>query len=483
MEFTKARELEGLEPVSPIGQYYNSSKISLSVLALLELEIPVDDSQARNLLKNVFLPINPRFSSIMVVDKQGYKKWKKVPQVNLEDHINIPEFPADKSPEFYDNCLDEYLSKLSLEQLPQNRPMWEIHIIKYPTTKGAGTVIFKIHHALGDGYSLMGALLSCLQRADDPSMPLTFPSVQKLPINNDHDNDGGAPRSARKESLFRWRLPKMVMDTASDLCSGICKSIFVDDGKTPIRSGDVGVEFRPVTVSTIAFPLDDIRKIKTKLGSTINDVIAGVVFYGTRLYMQELDPKSTSARSTALVLLNTRMFKSYCSVDEMVKPNAKSPWGNHFAYLQIPVPKLATTKNGQLISPDPLKFVKDARKAIQTKRNSSAVYFTAKLLDMLKNIRGPEAAAEYLHQTLWNSSMAMTNLMGPMEKMSLANHPVKGFYFVCSNTNQSLNISILSYMKTLRVAISVERDFIDIDKYKSSLEKAFEEILKAACNI
>jgi len=56
--------------------------------------------------------------------------------------------------------------------------MWEIHIIKYPTSHAARNVIFKLHHSLGDGFSLMGALLSCLQRVDNPSLPLTFPSIQ-----------------------------------------------------------------------------------------------------------------------------------------------------------------------------------------------------------------------------------------------------------------------------------------------------------------
>ncbi|RXH68704.1 hypothetical protein DVH24_031037 [Malus domestica] len=57
---------EELEPVSPNGHYFNSSVLSVSVLAVLEYEIPIDDSQTLSLLENVFLPISPRFSSIMV---------------------------------------------------------------------------------------------------------------------------------------------------------------------------------------------------------------------------------------------------------------------------------------------------------------------------------------------------------------------------------------------------------------------------------
>lgn len=57
---------EVLEPMSPSSQYLKSSALSLTVLGVLESEIPIDDSMAISLLKDVFLPINPRFSSIMV---------------------------------------------------------------------------------------------------------------------------------------------------------------------------------------------------------------------------------------------------------------------------------------------------------------------------------------------------------------------------------------------------------------------------------
>ena len=41
-----------------------------------------------------------------------------------------------------------------------------------------------------------------------------------------------------------------------------------------------------------------------------------------------------------------------------------------------------------------------------------------------------QAAARYIHGTLKNVSMGITNLMGPVEPMTLANHPVTGLYFM-----------------------------------------------------
>lgn len=61
------QEVAMSEPVSPAGQYLSSSILSLSIIAVLESEVPIDDSQTMSLLKDVFLPINPRFSSVMVL--------------------------------------------------------------------------------------------------------------------------------------------------------------------------------------------------------------------------------------------------------------------------------------------------------------------------------------------------------------------------------------------------------------------------------
>ena len=57
---------------------------------------------------------------------------------------------------------EDYISEIAMDQFPQNKPLWEVHIIQYPTTNAAGNLIFKFHHSLGDGYTLMGLLISCL---------------------------------------------------------------------------------------------------------------------------------------------------------------------------------------------------------------------------------------------------------------------------------------------------------------------------------
>ncbi|PRQ32845.1 putative transferase [Rosa chinensis] len=367
------------------------------------------------------------------------------------------------SPASYDIFFDEYITKIASETFPQSRPLWELHLFKYPTSHAAGHMIFKIHHALGDGYSLMGALLSCLQNAHNPSIPLTFPTL----------------KSAKNETSSRSRafefMPKIlssVFNGAWDFSWSILKGTWVEDDRTPIRSGVEGVEFRPVSVSTLMLPIEEIKLIKNKLGVTINDVITGTIFMGIRMYIQEMNSEKSSRQNcTALVLLNTRLVAGYKSVQEMLIETNKS-WGNRFVFLQVSVPKSSEVSK-------PLDFVWEARNIIQRQRKSSAWYLTTRLWDILKKFRGAEAVSKYIYRTLKNTSIVITNMIGPLEQMSLANHPIEGIYFTVTGAPQCLSVTVMSYMGKLRIALVAEKDFIDTNVLQACMKDAFRVIGEA----
>ena len=101
--------------------------------------------------------------------------------------------------------------------------------------------------------------------------------------------------------------------------------------------------------------------------------------------MQKADEESCKSKTTALVLLNARAIGGYKSVDEMIKPNSDVPWGNRFAFLHVPLPKLTQS---ELLNP--LDFVKKAHRMIKRYKNSGAVYLTGQLLSFITMVRGHE---------------------------------------------------------------------------------------------
>lgn len=186
--------------------------------------------------------------------------------MKLEDHFHIAEMSPSSSPSENSEFLRSYLTRLALESFPQNRPLWEIHAIRYPTTEAAATLIFKLHHSLGDGYSLMGALLSCLHRADDPSLPLTFPSVMKP-----DQSSLGTERVLKTLEAVPKVFP-LVFNTIGEFTASLLKSTCLEDDLSPVRSGEDGIEFRPFMTATTGFSLDAIKQIKSCLQVVSSEV-------------------------------------------------------------------------------------------------------------------------------------------------------------------------------------------------------------------
>ncbi|KAK7281744.1 hypothetical protein RIF29_09991 [Crotalaria pallida] len=131
-----------------------------------------------------------------------------------------------------------------------------------------------------------------------------------------------------------------------------------------------------------------------------------MIFYGIRLYMQEIIDKAKAANSTAIVVLNTRNVGGYQSVKDMLKPETKGPWGNYLAFLQVSIPKLTHAR----IS-DPLEFVRIAHKIIKRKRRSFSVYLIGLLLQMEMKLRGPEVVAKNIYNTVDYSSVFLSNIV------------------------------------------------------------------------
>ncbi|XP_023511661.1 O-acyltransferase WSD1-like [Cucurbita pepo subsp. pepo] len=402
-------------PMSPLSQYFNTSAMCVSVLGFIELEAPISASHAVSIGTHVLIPANPRFSSIMVKEKWfGERKWKMV-EVNLEDHIYTPKFPVDLSPYEYDAYFDEYATNTATKPFNQSIPLWEIHVFNYPTSHAPCTLIFKVHHSIADGFCLMNTLLSFLKRADDPSLPLTFPS-RKRSKQLEYAHDFG------RLSHFPARLFLSLCNFISNFGYSIANT-FTEDDPTPIkREGDSMQLVKPIAISTMTFSLDQIKQIKTKLNASVNDVITGIIFLGIRLYMQEHSPDSREANSSALILLNTRKAKAYKSVQEMVETDTDAPWGNRIAFLPMPIPKLMDST----LSTAPLEFVKEAKKNIMLQRS-----------------------------------------------------PLSGIVYclVLKRFKKSLIVTIVSYMGDLRIVFGGEKCFIDLHKLKACVEDAFQRML------
>ncbi|KAI3992021.1 hypothetical protein MKX01_014912 [Papaver californicum] len=454
--------------VSPISKCLNSNTLTFTILGIMELETAITECETLDFLNKVFIPACPLFSCIIITDKKGVKRWKKV-DVQAKNHLIVPTFPTGLEIESYDQLLREYISKIGNERFSREKPLWELHLIKYPSANGVGSLVFKLGHAIGDGYAYMKVLSKIVKRAENPHLPLTYPNLSLRQRQNDHQ--------VGRVKIFLGLFAKSI-NTVSDIIFNTLKTTVWVDCPSAIRSGAWKKKelFKPIDIYSIKLSLERVKKVKSKLGATMNDVITGIISYVIHLYMAKMGQISTKAASsmTMLVMLNMRILKGkYKDIDEMMK--ATDTWGNRSRFFPVQIPAFAGSKNI-----NPLDFIARAKENINRSKNSMIFYLLDPLLNGVRNIFGQKGMEQVVRLGFKNTSTLITSLVGPKEQIAIADHPIGNYYFIVAGIPQSLTFTSMSCNEQLQLVATMERGFIDSNIFASCMDEAFENIFQAA---
>ncbi|KAI3841801.1 hypothetical protein MKX03_029645 [Papaver bracteatum] len=398
---------------------------------------------------------------------KGIVRWRKV-DVRVEDHLIVPTFPIGLTSERYDKYLREYLSKICCEKFSDEKPLWEVHLVKYPSLSGVCTMIFKLSHAIGDGYSFIRVFFKPFARADKSSTPLTFP--RKL-----------------------FDLMHKCMNTSFDIIETLLRTTYYEDRSSAIRSetstyGKMEL-FRPLNIHSVTLSLERVKQVKTKLGATVNDVIIGLVSYIIHLYAvkktKNIDPHGedgskkdsinggTNTSMTICVTLIMRIFKGFTNIEDMIRADA---WGNHTRLLFTPLP---TSRNLEEVNP--LDFIFRAKDIMDRKKKSMIFYLIDSLfLKAAMWAKGQKGLDGLMYSSFKNTSTFISSVIGPKEQMAIMNHPVSSFYYFMSGIPQSITFTSVSCIEQLKLVVTMEKGFIDSELFISCMDEAFENIFQAA---
>lgn len=158
-----------------------------------------------------------------------------------------------------DEFIDEYVSNLAQTPMDLTKPLWEVHILNTKTKDANSIAIFRIHHSVGDGISLMSLVLACTRKTSDPNAVPTFPTENKKKKKLLVDTSN----SWFLWVCFLWMMLafKMFWNTIIDLCMFLATIVFLKDTKTPLK-GSVGTERAPKKFVYRTLSLDDIKLVK-----------------------------------------------------------------------------------------------------------------------------------------------------------------------------------------------------------------------------
>ncbi|KAL6270442.1 hypothetical protein ACE6H2_027353 [Prunus campanulata] len=399
------------EPITPIGGLFLQPEMDQIIHCTMGFKNPIDIAAIKSHLKTSLLLSHPRFSSLMVRGPRGLKQWHRTSHVDLDRHIIVVPNTITTASNFdHEAAVNAYLADLSTSSdLSADKPLWEFHLLM---AHNCG--VFRIHHALGDGTSLMSLFSASFRGAEEE---------EKLPVLG----SAGKKRNRVNGEKGWWVLligfVGMVWFSLIFAVQFALRCLWDCDRKTEISGGD-GVELWPRKLATARFKLQDMKLVKKAV------------------------PNAEQS--------------------DLMKSNSGSSWGNKFSTFLLPIYYKKSSGT------EPLEYLRRAKVIMDRKKQSLEALWSYKIGCFLMTYLGAEIATWLLYRAVCNTSFAISNILGPQEEIAVGGNPVTYLRVNASSVPQALLMHMVSYVERADMQILVAKDIIPDPEF---LAKCFEEAL------
>ncbi|KAL6614432.1 hypothetical protein ACP70R_036702 [Stipagrostis hirtigluma subsp. patula] len=462
------------EPVSPSARLVED----FYIVVVIGLATPVNLPVARAGIE-AQLARYPRFRSIQVKDGQGQPRWVRT-TVNLDHHIIYPELDAAAVAADPDMAVEDYVASLSTRPMDETRPLWEFHVLDFPTSEAAATTAIRVHHSLGDGMSLLTLLMACTRSAADPTR---LPAMPPPPARTGPIYAKPRPPASAGAMAFAawvWSYAVLAWHTVVDVAGFFATILFLRDPHTPFKRVNHGENQRKRIVHR-SLSLDDVKFVKNAMSCTVNDVLVGVTYAAlSRYYFRKTGDADTSKeiRVRSILLVNLRPTTSLHACVNMIESGKENDvkWGNELGFIILPF------HIG--LHDDPLQYVRKAKKIVDRKKSSLEVVFTHLAAEIILRIFGLKAAAAIFHRMISHTTISFSNMIGPVEQVEFCGHPVVFIAPSGYGPPEALTVNYQSYVNTIKVNLAVdEAQFPDSHQLLDDFAESLRLIRDAASSL
>ncbi|XP_010503567.1 PREDICTED: O-acyltransferase WSD1-like [Camelina sativa] len=461
MEITTRRnilegEKEDEQPLSPAARLFHAPEFNCNIISVIGIKSKMDPDVIMRGFKQTFIR-HPRFSSKLVSERWRQwtnQRWVRT-DVVVEEHVIVPEIKP-QNIENTDAFLEDYVSDLMKIPLDTSRPLWELHILDLKTSDAENVAVFKIHHSVGDGMSIMSLVLACMRKTSNPDELPSLPYQKR--------SSSLLTTATRSDSRLLW-LVKLLwtavilgLNTVCDVLEFLVTTLFVKDTETPIKGDFRSKKSEQLRLVHRTVSLDDIKLIKNAMNMTINGVVLGVTQASLSRYLErrygedetKRKPKNLlkRIRLRSALLVNLRPTTGIQDLADMMEKGSKCWWGNRFGYLVFPF--------SIALRNDPLEHLKTAHKTINRKKNSFGAMLTYVFCRIIVKSLGIEVAATIINRLMSNTTMTFSNMVGPVEEVSFYGHPITCIASSAYGHPHALTIHCQSYMNKMTITLLVD---------------------------
>jgi WS/DGAT/MGAT family acyltransferase len=406
----------------------------------------------------------PRYRQRLAwIPVERHPVWVDDPHFQIEYHVRHTALPRPGD----ERQLKRLTGRLVSQPLDRERPLWEFWVVEGLEGGKRFAIVSKVHHCMIDGIAgvdLLGVLLSPDAHAEleptPPFEPQPTPSAIDLfagevgrRVTSWVGALGRSPAQLREPLDLVGRVREGVGAVRETLTASLRPT-----SDTPINQG-LGPHRR---IDWRDLELPRVRRVKDRLGGTVNDVVLATVSGGLRrfLMLRRCDVDSMRIRANVPVSLRSR--------DE------RGTLGNHFALLMAELPVQEEDPLTRLAKVrETMAELKESRQALGAEVLAAVSEWTSATLLSLA-VRGAARGRPY--------SLVVTNGPGPQLPLFLLGARLERCYPVVNlQPNQGLGVGLFSYAGTLGWGFTADRDQApDLYIFADSVMASFEELERCA---
>lgn len=386
--------------------------------------------------------------------------WRYIEQLDVDYHVRRAAAPAPGG----DRELAEVISEIASTGLERDRPLWQVWRIE-GLAGGRIAYVTKLHHAIADGMSSAQILLDAFD--PDPAPRDAFPHLW-------HGHEAVPPRrqlvrdALRELTRTTIRTPRLIGRLLRILRIGAQRTKQGHPPPWPPFSGGKTRFNRTITphrwYAHVRLPVSDMKRVKSVLGGTINDVFVAVCAASLRSYLQKHGELPSDFPLSATIPTNIRTDAE------------KRTYGNRTGSWSI---SLATNE------PDPLVRYRSIVAGTRAARDNYEAKDPALIADSmdwwwLHNLA--LGSLTWLMNKLTGRPpfhVVLSNVKGPSEPVySQAGKVVELLSMGPIVDHQALNLTGWSYCDTMMVgAVSCREHVPDIWEIAHGVEDGLRELL------
>jgi diacylglycerol O-acyltransferase / wax synthase len=410
----------------------------------------------------------------------GRLYWERDPHFDIRSHVHhlaLPD-PGD------DVELQRLIGTLMSEPLDRTRPLWRAYLID--NHAGGCALYGRIHHAVGDGISLMRVIFSMTDA--EPVTPSTTAPALTAPASSDDQKTARIPqlvpsparfvgqsagalisavRNRKTDPLAAQQSAREAVDmlkagglVAAAASANLARLALMAQDRESVYRGDL----TPIKRCAWSQPLqlERVKQVGQTTGTTVNDVLVSVVSGGLRRYMAAVDGAAPTFDIRATIPVNLRPADAPVSL------------GNKFSIVFLTLP---------ITSPDPLDRLQIVKQRMDAIKRSPEPLLTYEVLNVLGMLPGPLSRMT----SRWLASKAsciLTNVPGPRRPVYFQQERIdRMMFWVPQSRGVGLGISIFSYAGDVTIGVMADEALVPHPHcIVDEIEADFAELEQAATN-